>query len=305
MDLRQLRYAVNAADAGSFLAAAKKLRVKHMTLSRRITQLEERLGLRLFERSHRGVVPTRAGVEFLASARRIIEDVDRLQLSAGATGRGEAGSIAVGFNTSLSAGHLRTIMLDFDNRFPGVDLQAVEAGGDRLSRDLASRAIDIAIVFGPIDGDDIRKRFLWSERLLVALRADHPLAAQERIYWHDLQRETFAFMREDPGPAVANIVRAALTEPGVEPNILLREISSENILNLVGGGLFATAVFGTAAGLHHPGVVLCEIQGEIGKVHVDFFAYWRKDNDNSALQRFLTLIAERHPDASAAHRAVP
>lgn len=296
MELRQLRFAVATAETGSFLAAARKLRVKHATLSRRITLLEERLGVSLFERSHRGAVPTRLGAEFLANARRIIDDLDRLQRTTSAMGRGEAGSLVIGFSTSLSAGHLRATILDYGLHYPDVDVQELEAGWDRLARDLASRAVDVAIIFGRIDGDRIRKRFLWFERLLVALPKDHPLAEAERIYWHDLRHEPFVLMSLDPGPDAANILRAALSEPGFEPNIKLQEISRENILNLVSAGRFVTVVSGTSMGLHHPGVVLRDIHGQQGKVHVDFCAYWREDNDNPALRLFLKLIADRHPE---------
>lgn len=304
MELRQLRFAIYAAENGSFLAAAKKLGIKHATLSRRITLLEQGLGIRLFERTHRGAVPTRAGSEFLANARRIIDDLDRLKRNANAMGRGDAGSLVVGFSTSLSAGHLRTTIIDYGARYPDVEVQAVEAGWERLGLDLASRAVDVAIIIGRIEGDLLRKRFLWSERLLVALPEDHPLATVDRIYWHDLRVEKFVLMRQDPGPDAANILRAALSEPGFEPNILLREISRENLLNLVGAGRFATLVSGTAMGLHHPGAVLREIYGEGGKLHVDFSAYWREDNDNQALHRFLRLVSERYPDGGAPETAL-
>lgn len=296
MELRQLRFAVVTAETGSFLAAAKKLKVKHTTLSRRITLLEQRLGVSLFERSHRGAVPTRVGAEFLANARRIIDDLDRLQQSTRAVGRGEAGSLVIGFSTSLSAGHLRTTLLDYAAHYPEVDVQAVEAGWERLGRELASHAVDVAIIFGRIEGDRLRKRFLWLERLMVALPKDHPLAQAERIYWHQLRHETFVLMRLDPGPDAANMLRSALSEPGFEPNIQLREISRENILNLISTGRFLSVVSGTAMGLHHPGVVLREIHGERGKVHIDFCAYWREDNENPALRLFMKMIAERHPD---------
>lgn len=82
IELRQLRFAVTAADTASFLRAAKQLSVKQSTLSKKVSALEHRLGITLFERSTRGVVPTDAGRAFLEVARRIVTDADNLLTTA-------------------------------------------------------------------------------------------------------------------------------------------------------------------------------------------------------------------------------
>ena len=79
IEVRQLRYAVMTADTQSFSRAAATLNVKQSTLSRRILQLEERLGVKLFERTTRGAEPTENGKLFIEQARRIVTDVDNLR----------------------------------------------------------------------------------------------------------------------------------------------------------------------------------------------------------------------------------
>ena len=82
IEVRQLRYAVMAADTQSFSRAAAVLNVKQSTLSRRVLQLEDRLGVKLFERTTRGAEPTDNGRVFIEQARRIVTDIDNLQTTA-------------------------------------------------------------------------------------------------------------------------------------------------------------------------------------------------------------------------------
>jgi predicted transcriptional regulator of viral defense system len=82
IEVRQLRYAVLAADQHSFARAARTLNVKQSTLSRTIADLEHRLRIQLFDRTSRGAIPTDTGKNFLSIARRIITDIDNLQTTA-------------------------------------------------------------------------------------------------------------------------------------------------------------------------------------------------------------------------------
>ena len=116
--LQNLRYALAAADYGSFRRAAEALLLRQSTLSRCVRQLEELIGMAVFERSSGGVRATQAGRQFLRSARSILEQVEALAARTQSTGRGEAGRLTVGFYTSLAAGNLRATLIDVSQRFP-------------------------------------------------------------------------------------------------------------------------------------------------------------------------------------------
>lgn len=294
-EIRQLRYAVTAGDCGSFARAARKLRVKQSTLSRRIMLLEQHIGLSIFERTTQGAVPTRAGSDFLAAARRIVDDADGLRTSARAIGRGEAGRLVCGFSTSLSAGNLRTALANFRERYPGVEIHGVEAGWDALKRGIAARTIDVAIIPGELAGEQFAKRHLWPERLMVALPEDHPAAEAATIFWTDLRDETFVLPTLDPGPDAADLVRARLRSAGGAPSVVMQDVSRENIMSFLPIARYVTLVAETAAGTHHPGVVLREIHDLAGLAHVDFWAWWHPQNENAALDSFLKLVGERYP----------
>ena len=97
IEVRQLRYAVLTADTQSFSRAAATLNIKQSTLSRRVMQLEHRLGIKLFERTTRGAEVTANGKVFVEQARRIVTDVDNLITTARAVSYGEQGRLAIGY----------------------------------------------------------------------------------------------------------------------------------------------------------------------------------------------------------------
>ena len=284
IDLRQLRFAVTAADTASFLRAAKQLNVKQSTLSKKVSALEHRLGITLFERSTRGVVPTETGKAFLEVARRIVTDADNLLTTAKAVRYGEVGRLKVGFSGSLSTGNLRLLLGD-----------ALEASPERMISGLQTRIVDIAIHASQIEEPGVTKRWLWSERLMVVLPKEDRLAKSESLFWTDLRKSVFVMPRERSGPRIAEVIRQRLGGNGFKANIITQETSAETIAAMVPFGKFITVVPESATGAARPDVVFREIADPNGAAHLDFAAWWREDNDNPALARFFNLLDERYP----------
>lgn len=295
LDLRQLRFAVAAADTSSFLRASKQLNVKQSTLSKKVAALEHRLGITLFERSTRGVVPTDAGRAFLEVARRIVTDADNLLTTAKAVTYGEVGRLMVGFSNSLTAGNLRLLLGDVLERFPDVQLDAIETGSDRMLSGLQSRIIDVAVHASQLEEAGIVKRWLWSERLMVALPKNDKLSGQDTIFWTDLRASVFVLPISCTGPRIAEVVRQRLGAHGLPASIITQETSSETIVSMVPYGKFITLIPESATGAARPDIVFREISEPTGAAHLDFAAWWRQDNDNPALARFFKLLDERYP----------
>ena len=295
IEIRQLRYAVMTADAQSFTRAAAALNVKQSTLSRRVMDLELRLGVKLFERSTRGAEPTENGKVFLEAARRIVTDVDNLRTTARAVSYGEQGRLAVGYSSSLTAGNLRHAFSDYLTRYPDVQFDGVEAGPDKLLNCLQSRTIDVAVAPSDIGEDGISSRSIWSERLMVALPDGHKLLEGDRIYWTDLRREVFVLPGGGIGPITSNLLAARLTEQGYRPNIIVQDTSLESVLSIVPIGRFITILTDSSLGVTWPGLQFREIYEQSGTARLEYSLYWREDNDNPALQRFFKLINERYP----------
>ena len=295
-DTLALRYAVVAADMLSFSRAAHQVGVKQATLSKRIGDLEGRLGFRLFERSNRGAIPSEAGIEFIDAARRLQADFGALIESGRAMGAGHSGALGVGFSTSLASGNMRALLITVGEQLPSLRLSVVEGDRARLSQALHARAIDFAVISGHIPDIGLERQTLWSERVMVVLPEQHFLSQKDRIYWSDLRAERFILPRQDPGLDLADQVAARLSEPGWRPAIGIEELSRENVLNIVPILKSVSLTTDTSLGRPWPAAILREIHEPTGGIStIAYSGYWRSDNRRPALAEFLRLVIERYP----------
>lgn len=258
-------------------------------------QLEERLGIKLFERTTRGAEATECGRVFIEQARRIVTDVDNLQTTARNVSYGLQGRIAVGYCSPLMSGNLKLAFTDYLSRFPDVQFDGVEAGPEKLFDGLQSQTIDVAVAPIGLEEAGLKSRKLWSERLFTVLPIDNPLAEQERIYWQELQREVFVVPNSGIGPILGNLISARLTEQGFRPAIIQQDTSLESVLAMVAAKRFITIATEASQGIAWPDLKFREIYDQSGPARLEYALYWRKDNENPALQRFFKLIEERYP----------
>ncbi|WP_158817418.1 LysR family transcriptional regulator [Methylocapsa sp. S129] len=293
--LQHLRYAISAADHGSFRRAADALLLRQSTLSRRIRQLEDSVGMVVFERSSGGVSATTSGREFLRVARSILEQLDALLATTHSAGRGEAGQLAIGFYTSLSAGNFRASLMDFRQRFPQIEIEMIEKSRRRLVTALRNGVVDIAIVTGAAPLPECLSVSLWSERIMVALLENHPLAKKELIYWTDLKAERVLLSRRDPGPELEDLITAKLASPVDRPRIFFHDVSRGSLWNLVGAGFGITLLTEATVGTNFVGVVYKDIRDTTEPTRIGYSAHWRADNENPALASFLKILSERYP----------
>src|SRR5262245_1475021 len=131
LEITHLRYLVAAAEHRSFRRAASSLNVAQPTLSKRIRELEDRLAVRLFERSTGGAQLTADGKDILARAQRILADFEEMKGRARAGGAGNAGRLELGFYTSL-VGPLRHSLSIFSRQHAQVDINIIEENRSAL-----------------------------------------------------------------------------------------------------------------------------------------------------------------------------
>lgn len=295
LDLRQLRYAVLAADYGSIRQAAEALLMKQSTISRSIRQLEDTLGVAVFARTSGGVHATGAGRQFLRMARSVLEQMDMIVSVAQANGRGGSGRLTVGFCTSLTTGNLRATLLEFRKRFPHVQLGTIERSRARLVTALRNGAIDIHIVTGDASSFYSKVMPLWSERILAVLPEDHALAAQDVVYWTDLQNQTVLLSEYDPGRELERLLTTKLASTGDRLRIERHDVSRGVIKSLVAMGLGLSLVLESDTGANFSGLTYREVRDGAGPSRLEFAAAWKEDNESAPLRDFIKLLAERYP----------
>jgi DNA-binding transcriptional LysR family regulator len=295
IDVHLLRYALAAADTGSFSRAANQFGIKQSTLSKRIHYLEARLGLPLFQRSTRGVTPTLSGDRFLSKARRILQDIDALAGASRALAKGDEGVLRLGFCGTLATGNLSAALTSYRDACPDVEIEAREGGRMALLNKLEREELDVAILCGQARRPGVRSLSFWNEALVVALPADAPVAVQEPLYWSDLRGYGFAVTVADPGPDIAAMITARLAAPGHLPSIIAQKVSRENLLQLgtaahlpVTAGIAPDTTSAAGAFSYH------EVHDAFGPTTFDQGVHWRTSNANPALQRFLQHLSQRY-----------
>jgi DNA-binding transcriptional LysR family regulator len=112
-----MRWAIAAAQHRSLRRAAETLNIRQSTLSRRLREIEGRLGMVMFERSNGGTRPTAAGLEFLDTARRILDETDAALRRLKSRSNGENGKLTIGVYASLAAGDMLATLVEHHRRF--------------------------------------------------------------------------------------------------------------------------------------------------------------------------------------------
>ena len=230
----------------------------------------------------------------------VLEQVDALVTTGKSIGRGESGRISIGFCTSLTAGNLRSTLLDFKKRFPHIELATTERPRALLVNALRSGILDVFVVTGDPPQSDNKTLRLWSERVLVAFREDHSLAGRDVVPWTDLRNETVLLSHHDPSRELEDLIISKLVSADDRPRIDRHDVSLGMVKSLISMGLGISIVMESDMGAKFAGLVYRELRDGTGSSRIDFSAHWRPNNENPALLRFLQLLSERYPSPASA-----
>ena len=210
--LVSLIQALSVAEHLNFRHAASALGVSQSSVSMRIIQLEQDLGILLFERRHRGVRLTEAGQHFLDHVATGMEHLEHAVRTAGAIARGEQGRLRVGLYSSILAGFIAELLGQFREQHPAVDLQITEGRARDTIREVREARLDVAFIVGVPPAGECHSKPLWTEALLVALWERHPLTVAQSVRWSELSGETFLARSGGVGPQAHDHIVLRLAE---------------------------------------------------------------------------------------------
>src|SRR5476649_426685 len=144
IDLRQFRYFLALSEELNFRRAALRLHISQPPLSRQIQQLEEQLGVELFQRNSSGVTLTQAGTAFLPEVRRTLAQADKaIAVARAAHG---AGRFVVGYTTVFDRSAIPDVTERLRQRFPQWSIESKGKHSISLVRDIRSGAMDAALI---------------------------------------------------------------------------------------------------------------------------------------------------------------
>lgn len=294
-DFHQLETFLKVAEARSFAEAARQLGVSQPAVSQTIARLEELYGGDLFER-RRGapVALTPIGRAVLPTVKLLLFTVDRQIKRALATAQSMTGSLVIGFYPGLTSSPLTEGIAEFQQACPDVQLRFVEASPSELHRQLNERILDITFtaLLPELTGGAVVQERLWEEPLVVGIRDDHPLAANETLRWADLSSLSI-ILRSHQGDLSA--YRAVTSRAGDQAlECELHDVSRSALIEMVRLGLGA-AITLSSASVPRDGIAFRPIVDENAFVGID--AVWPKDDRNPLRHRLLACV-RKHASAA-------
>ena len=186
MDLRQLDQFVTVYEEGSFSRAARRANCTQPALSVQIRNLEDELGVSLFTRSRRGVVPTIAGKRLYARSLSILSAVADTRIAVRELSGDVTGALTIGTVPSVSRSALPAALSRFTEVHPNVELTLDEAYGGTLTDRVAAGELDFAVVTSAVSHEGIEATLLAEHELALVSGPDSGLIPFERIRLQDL-----------------------------------------------------------------------------------------------------------------------
>ena len=253
MELRQLRYFVAVAETLNFGRAAARLHMSQPPLSRQIKAFETELGTPLFARTTRGVRLSAAGTALLTDARRLLREAEAISAGAQALGRGEIGSVRLGFISTASYNVLPRVLPEFPRRRPGIRLHLQEATSDAQAAMLRDDELDVGLVVPPLFEVTCAYKPLLREPLIAALPARRRWP--RRVSLATLANEPFILFPRKAGVGLYDLIVGFCRDAGFTPRIEQEAIQMPTIVSLVAAGMGVSLVPASLRHMRRTGVV--------------------------------------------------
>lgn len=287
VDTRLLRYFAAVAEEGSLTRAAERLFVSQPALTKQVRQLEDRLGVRLFERSRAGMALTGAGQALAERVPALLDDWDRM---AQETRRASSQVLRVGFLASAANEATPAIIAAFGRRRPGWRVDMRQAAWSNPAAGLADRDVDVALVRLPFPGQEAwRVEVLLTEPRCVALPSGHRLSTRDSIAFKELRDEPFVAAPGETG-AWRDYWLATEQRSG-EPRIGAVTEHPDDWLSAIANG-YGVALAPESAARYYarPGVTYRPLTG-VGPTQVGV-AWAAEDDDNPVVRDFVACCLE-------------
>ncbi|WP_153774371.1 LysR family transcriptional regulator [Pseudomonas sp. MNR3A] len=227
MEIRHFRYFLSVAQHGHFTRAAEQLGIAPPTLSRQIQDMENELGVRLFQRSQRAVRLTAAGEALRVEALQAVRQFDAAQLGAQRAGRGDVGRIELGYVASAAySGLLQQQVTHFSQSCPGVQLNIREVGMMASPELVRDGLLDLAYVRMPMElPEELNAITLLEEGFVLALPSSSRLNELPQINAARLAGETFILPEQISGTLAVAAQGGFTPHLGPQPGSLVAVVA--------------------------------------------------------------------------------
>ena len=288
-DLFQLRCFVAVAEELHFGRAAARLHMTQPPLSRQIQLLEHAVGVRLLERTSRNVSLTAAGAVLLRDAAAILRLAQQAAEAAARTGKGEAGRVVVGYTAVSGYALIPALLAAATRSFADIEIALEEMVSSEQLRALDEGRIDLGFVRPLEAAPELRYHRVAREPMMLALPAQHPLAARARPRLRDLAGQPLIMYSEKEGRYFHDKIVALFAASGSQPDYVHHIGQTHTIMALVRAGIGLAIVPASASHLRFENVVFRPLWR--ADVFAEIYLAWRADARNPAMHAIREFFA--------------
>ncbi|CAM2157481.1 LysR family transcriptional regulator [Pararobbsia alpina] len=292
MNFTHLAAFLAVADTGSVTAASERLHVSQPALTREIRELEERMGVPLFDRMPRGMQATEAGRLLADYAKQIFALADAAENAVGEFAGLARGQLGVAASRTIGEHLLPGVLSEFRRRYPGVVVDVAVSNTERVEHTVLAQERQIGLIEGPFDHETFDAVVVGHDELIAVAAPSHALARKRRLSAEEIGKAELV-MRE-AGSGTRKVVEEAYASHKIalEPKLSLG--SSEGIKRVLYLGESVSWVSRHAVADDLAARKLVELQVADLKIERDLNMIWRKARGLSPSARaFKALVEDR------------
>lgn len=297
IDLNQTRAFLAVAEELHFGRAAERLGIAQPPLSRTIKQLEDRLGVQLFNRTTRFVSLTAAGSALVEPAREILRSVEKAERTVRLAEEGDIGSVNLGFTMSSGHTHVSQLIRAMQQQAPGikVELHGKVFSVEGISRVLSGK-LDMALVYTDSLPPRLAGRVISLDRHTVITPKDHPLTQLDRVTIEDIQDYEYVMLATQAGDFARENFMHWCHDAGFKPRVAQTVPDSITMAYCVNAGV-GIAVNTTPALADVPDTSLVATPLETGHEPTPLVLVYHEENTSPALREVLRIAEDALPHA--------
>lgn len=283
MELRHLRYFEAVARHSHVTRAAAELHIAQPALSKQVSQLEQELGVALFDRVGRNVRLTEAGEALLPHARAVLAQIEAARAEMAERVGLRRGRARIGTPPSVGTQLLPRALAKFNQHYTGIELRLFEAGIQTLLDLLESGMADMAISTLPVDDPSLTVEPLFTEDLVAVVGPQHPLANRTSIALNDLSDEPWVLSPDNYELRESTL--EACQRAGFVPRVVLDGGEMDTLLRVVVAGMGVMLVPRLAVQSNCCDIAILPVNDQ--KIQRSLGLVWRSDRVASPAARAL------------------
>jgi DNA-binding transcriptional LysR family regulator len=299
MELRHLRYFIAVAEELHFARAAERLHIEQSPLSRAIKDLEHDLDVQLFERTTRSTRLTWAGQVFMDEAKRVLSTLEQAKASTKAAATGYRGTLRIALSDSIDPLRFAALLAQCREHEPDVEIRLFEVPLAEQVKGLRGGLYDAGFAQASEVGEDIVAQSAWTDPLVIAVPARHPLLACKRIPLEELIRYPLVLCHPAICEGCYRQIERFLRTVDMEPVVAEYVTTFDLMMTLVAAGYgLSFAAESHMMVCRHPEVVARPLAGR--PLMITTYLLRPNTEPSEPLSRFVTrVVAEENSNASA------